>query len=313
MQSTFFQFTTKRSFNSSLKELNKMLPVLNVTHHTVKVNGIRMHYVEAGEGAPVFMLHGYPETWFAWRKQIPVLAKKYRLIVPDLRGYGGTDKPQTGYDKRNMAKDIYDLMKYLGYGKIAIVSHDRGSRVATRFAKDYRSSIDRLVTMDNIPTRTVLSSINSAMMKGYWFFYFQQILDLPEALVSGREGIYISHFLRTWSYNPEMLSDEELAVYIREYSQPGAMKGAFNDYRAGPEDWAQDQVDMDQLIDCPTLTLWGADFDFVGKMFDVLEVWKSMAKNIRGIAIPNCGHLPAEEQPEIVNKELIAFLDGWKG
>ncbi|MFN8481844.1 MAG: alpha/beta hydrolase [Anaerolineae bacterium] len=285
----------------------------NVVHHTATVNGIRMHYVEAGSGPPVILLHGYPETWFAWRKQIPVLAERYHVIAPDLRGYGGTDKPVTGYDKRNMARDIRELMAHLGYSRIVLIGHDRGARVATRFAKDYRDLIARLVVMDNIPTRVVLNSINSRMLRGYWFFYFQQVLDLPEALVAGREDIYIRHFLRSWSYNPEMLSDEEIAVYVREYSQPGGMRGAFSDYRAGPVDWEQDVADQDALIDCPTLAIWGADFEWVGKLVDMHEVWRGMAREVCGLAVPQCGHLPQEEQPAVVNAALLGFLEDWQG
>ncbi len=267
----------------------------------------------AGQGPPVFLLHGFPETWFAWRKQIPTLAQKYTVVAPDLRGYGETDKPPTGYDKRTMATDVRELMRHLGYSKIALIGHDRGARVATRFAKDFRDAIDRLVTMDNIPTRLVFNSTNAVVARKYWFFFFNQVPDLPEALIAGKEDIWLRHFYSTWSYNPEMLSDEEIAVYVRAYSQPGAMRGAFNDYRAGAEDLAQDVADADQLIDCPTLTLWGADFELVGGMFDVLEVWRGMARDVRGVAIQHCGHLPHEEQPEIVNRELLSFLDGWNG
>src|ERR1700747_1513678 len=108
-----------------------------IKHHTIRANDIRQHYMEAGEGAPVVLLHGFPETSFAWRCQIPELARRYRVIAPDLRGYGETDKPASGYDKRNMAKDLRELITALGFEKIALVGHDRGARVATRFTKDY--------------------------------------------------------------------------------------------------------------------------------------------------------------------------------
>lgn len=284
-----------------------------ITHHTVTVNNIKLHYVDAGQGPPVFLLHGFPEFWFAWRKQIPVLAQYYRVIAPDLRGYGDSEKPPIGYDKRTMATDIYQLMHHLGYGRIALIGHDRGARVATRFAKDYRSAIDRLVVLDNIPTRIIMQTLNAERARRQWFFLFNQIRDLPEALIAGREEIWLRYFFRTWSYNPEMMSDEEVAVYVKAYSQPGALRGAFNDYRAAPEDVAQDEADADQLIDCPTLVLWGADSEVVPALFDVMQIWSSMAHNVRGAAIPHCGHLPPEEQPNVVNKELLTFLGGWTG
>lgn len=280
---------------------------------TELINGIRMHFTEAGEGPPVVLLHGWPETSYAWRKQIPVLAKRYRVIAPDLRGYGDTEKPKDGYDKRTMAQDIASLVDFLGYERIALVGHDRGARVATRFAKDHAGMLDRLVVMDNIPTRVVFQNTDAKLARGYWFFYFNQVMDLPEALIAGREEIWLRHFYKDWSYDPGMMTDEEVAVYTKAYSQPGAMRGAFNDYRAGAQDLSQDLEDADVRIQCPTLVLWGADFRLVGGMFDVLGVWRDMCTDVRGAAIERCGHLPHEEQPAVVNDHLLKFLDGWRG
>jgi pimeloyl-ACP methyl ester carboxylesterase len=285
-----------------------------VTQHTAQVNGIKQHWVSIGSGAPVYLLHGFPETWYAWRKQIPVLAERFRVIAPDLRGYGDTEKPAAGYDKRTMANDVLALMDHLGHEKIALVGHDRGARVGTRFAKDHRDRIDRFVAMDNIPTRVVAETYNATLARqGYWFFSFLGVPDLPEALIAGREELWLTHFYRSWSYNPDMLSSEEIAVYVRAYQQPGAVRGSCMDYRAAPEDTAQDLEDADHLIDCPTLALWGADFEIVGKAYDVLDVWKGLARDVRGLAIPECGHLCQEEQPAVVNRELVQFLDGWAG
>lgn len=176
--------------------------MLAVTHHTTRVNNLKIHYVEAGSGPPVFLLHGFPETWYAWRKQIPVLAERYRVIAPDLRGYGETEKPPDGYDKRTMAKDIYELMRQLGYKKAAIVGHDRGARLATRFAKDYPSAVDRLVVMDNIPTRIIFERMNAEVARGHWFFIFNNVPDLPEALITGREEIWLRFIFSSWCYTP---------------------------------------------------------------------------------------------------------------
>jgi haloacetate dehalogenase len=289
------------------------MQIPGITHHTVGVNSIRMHYVEAGQGPPVFLLHGFPETWFAWRKQIPVLSQKYRIIVPDLRGYGATEKPPTGYDKRTMARDIYELMRHLGYQKAVIIGHDRGARVATRFAKDYRSAIDRLAVLENIPTRVIFQTLDAHKATPQWFFIFNQVHDLPEALIGDHIEIWLRYFYRNWSYNPEMMSDEEVLTYVKAYSQPGALRGAFNDYRAGPEDVAQDEADANELIDCPTLALWGANSPVVPTLFNVMEIWQKMAHNVRGVEIPQCGHLPEEEQPEAVSNALLDFLEGWNG
>jgi haloacetate dehalogenase len=291
-----------------------MEQVMNeVRHHTIRANGIRHHYAEAGEGAPVILLHGFPETSYAWRHQIPVLAKTYRVIAPDLRGYGETEKPASGYDKRTMANDVRELMRVLDLPRIALVGHDRGARVATRFAKDHADVLDRLVVMDNVPTRIVAREFNARLARAYWFFIFHQVADLPEALISGREDLWLRHFFSDWCYNPHAISGEAYDTYVKAYRSPGAVRGALADYRANAEDVAQDVLDADVKIACPTLSLWGADFYAVGQMFDMAAVWAEMADDLRTFAVPQCGHLPQEEQPEIVNQLLLEFLAGWRG
>jgi pimeloyl-ACP methyl ester carboxylesterase len=281
--------------------------------YTVEANGIRQFVVEAGEGPPVILLHGFPETNFAWRFQIPALAERYRVIAPDLRGYGESDKPATGYDKRNMAKDIRELMRVLDLPKIALVGHDRGARVATRFAKDYPDLIDRLVVMDNVPTRIVARELNAAIAKRYWFFLFHLVPDLPEALIAGREHIWLRHFFSDWTYDPSTISGEAFDTYVRAYQAPGAVRGAMADYRANAEDIAQDEADADVKISCPVMSLWGSDFHAVGKLFDMAKVWSEFADDLVTYPIPQCGHLPQEERPDVVNKLLLDFLDGWRG
>ncbi|MEK1894306.1 MAG: alpha/beta hydrolase [Rhizobium sp.] len=163
---------------------------MKLKRYGIYANGIRQHVVEAGEGPPVVLLHGFPETNFAWRFQIPVLAERYRVIAPDLRGYGETEKPATGYDKRNMALDLRELMKELQIEKIALVGHDRGARVSTRFAKDYPDLIDRLVVMDNVPTRIVARDLDAKVAKAYWFFLsiWSQIFPRPSSQVVSTSG-----------------------------------------------------------------------------------------------------------------------------
>lgn len=282
--------------------------------HNAHLNGIDIHWVSAGSGPPVFLLHGFPETSYGWRKQIPVLAKNYTVIAPDLRGYGDTEKPGVGYDKRTMAEDLLALMDHLGHDRIALAGHDRGARVATRFAKDHPERLDRLVVMDNIPTRVVAETYDLQKARaGYWFFTFLTVPELPEILIAGKEREFIEHFYRTWSYDSDMLSEDEIEVYAEAFRQPGAIKGACDDYRAGREDVEQDTADRETLIDCPVLALWGADFDAVGRAYDVEAVWRTIARDVTAVAIDHCGHLCQEERPDVVNKHLTAFFSTWKG
>ena len=285
----------------------------SVQHLTVRANGIRQHYLDAGSGPPVVLLHGFPETSFAWRHQIPALTQSFRVIAPDLRGYGETDKPASGYDKRTMANDLVALLNELKVPKIALVGHDRGARVATRFAKDHPDLLDRLVIMDNVPTRIVSRSMNAQIARAYWFFTFHLVSDLPEALIVGREEIWLRHFFSNWCCNPHTIAGADFNHYVAAYQAPGAVRGALADYRATAEDNEQDLVDADVRISCPVLSLWGADFDAVGKTFDMASVWAEMASDLRAIPIEQCGHLPHEEQPEVVNRLLIEFLKGWNG
>lgn len=286
---------------------------IDITHHTRRANGIRQHYLDAGSGPVVVLLHGFPETSFAWRHQIPVLARHYRVIAPDLRGYGETDKPGSGYDKRNMALDIVRLLDELGIGKVALIGHDRGARVATRLTKDHPERVDRLIVMDNVPTRVVAQNMNPQTARAYWFFLFHLVADLPETLIAGKEAEWLHHFFADWCYNPHTIEGADFETYVKAYKRPGAVRGAMADYRANAEDVAQDLVDADTKIACPTMALWGEDFYAVGGMFDMKAVWESMATDLRAEPIARCGHLPQEEQPERVNELLVDFLRGWTG
>ena len=195
---------------------------VEVKHHTRRANGIRQHYLDAGCGPVVVLLHGFPETSFAWRFQIPVLARDFRVIAPDLRGYGETDKPSLGYDKRNMALDIVRLLDKLDVGQVALVGHDRGARVATRLTKDYPGRANRLVVMDNVPTRVVAQNMNPQTARAYRFFLFHLVPDLPETLIAGKEAEWLHHFFSDWCYNPHTIEGAAFDTYVKAYRRPGA-------------------------------------------------------------------------------------------
>ncbi len=169
------------------------------------------------------LLHGFPETSYAWRYQIPVLAERYHVIAPDLRGYGETDKPAAGYDKRTMATDLVELLKALGIGRIALVGHDRGARVATRFAKDHPDLLDRLVVMDNVPTRIVARSMNAQIARAYWFFLFHLVPDLPEALIAAGRPL-AAPLLLGLVLQPHAISGADFDAYVAAYRAPGAVR-----------------------------------------------------------------------------------------
>jgi haloacetate dehalogenase len=158
--------------------------------------------------------------------------------------------------------------------------------------------------MDNVPTRILVENSSPAWPIG-WFVAFLGVPDLPEALIAGREETWLTHFYRSWSYNPDMLSPEEIDVYVRAYQQPGAVRGSAMDYRAVAEDVKQDVEDSAELITCPVLILWGEDFEVNSRFFNLLDVWRGMAKDVHGVGIPQCGHLCQEENRTLSMKHLM--------
>jgi haloacetate dehalogenase len=158
----------------------------------------------------------------------------------------------------------------------------------------------------------IFESMNAPIAQAAWFFLFQGVRDLPEALIQGREDIWLRYILTGWAYNPEAFTEADIATYVRAYAQPGGLRGAFEDYRAWREDLAQDQVDANIKIKCPTLALWGADFD-AAKMVDMAATWRDLADDLVTVPIAQSGHLPQEEQPDAVTKALLDFLLPWEG
>ena len=177
-------------------------------HQMASVNGINIHYVTQGQGAPVILLHGWPEFWYSWRKQIPVLSDRFQVIAPDLRGFGYSDKPLSGYDTRTSASDIYELVRHLGHEQVSIVAHDIGARVAYRFTLDHEETVRRLALLDATPPMEQLGPQAPAVVRERWHSYFHQQFDLPEKLIEGREEIYLRHIFRDWTINKYPPSQE---------------------------------------------------------------------------------------------------------
>ena len=160
---------------------------IQLTHRTAVVNRVRLHYVVAGQGEPVVLLHGWPETWYQWRKIIPSLAEKYTVIAPDMRGLGDSSKPAAGYDKRTVADDICRLVRKLGFERIFLVGHDWGGPVAYAYACLNPDSVRRLVILDTVIPGAGLEEIT----KELWHVHFHRVRDLPEFLVAGKEREYL--------------------------------------------------------------------------------------------------------------------------
>jgi pimeloyl-ACP methyl ester carboxylesterase len=273
-----------------------------------RVNGIKMHYVREGEGPPLFLLHGWPQTLYEWRLVAPALARHYTVIAPDLRGYGGSDKPAGGYDKRTMATDIRALARHLGYERFRLVGHDRGARVAYRYALDWEDDLERLVLLDSVPTRHIFEHIDKNTALTFWHFFFHQVPDLPEVLVGANVEAYLRHFYHAGAFQRGAFTPEVIAHYVHAYSQSGALRGGFNDYRAAATiDLEHDAADAGRRLKVPLLVLWGAE-SRTTSISPVLEIWRGLAEQVEGEAIPECGHYLPEEQPDLVATRLLRFL-----
>src|SRR6267378_1862282 len=221
---------------SSLSAISGKVPA-GFTDHDAEVNGVRIHYSIGGKGSPVVLLHGYAQTSHMWNPVMPLLARNHTVIVPDVRGAGSSSKPESGYDKKNMAVDIHDLVTSLGFKRASIVGHDIGLMVAYAYAAQFPQETERLVLMD-----AFLPGIgdwkNVWLMRDLWHFHFHG--EVPLALVKGRERTYFEHFWNDFAAAPKhSVPEADRRFYAKKYAKPGAMRAGFEVFRAFPQD-AQD-------------------------------------------------------------------------
>ena len=286
--------------------MNNIQEQFHYEHRTAMVNGIRLHYVTAGSGDPIVLLHGWPQTWYEWKDIIPALAKSHTVIVPDLRGAGLSDKPKNGYDKLTLAKDIHSLVDQLGFKQVSLVGHDIGGMVAFTYAAEYPESVEKLVLLDMLVPGLGLENFMDVAKGGMWHFGFHMVPDLPEALITGREHLYLDHFFKELTYNPTAIKEEDVAEYVRQYSAPGALRAGFEYYRTMLEEGKYNQKYKEQKLTMPILA-YGGEFSTGDYLRQSLL---SIATHVEGGSIPECGHFIAEEQPEFLIKELTKFLIG---
>jgi haloacetate dehalogenase len=281
----------------------------------VDVDGVRIHARVGGEGPPVLLLHGYPQTHVMWHEVAPALAETRTVVVADLRGYGDSGKPASdaahaSYAKRAMAADMAGLMTALGHERFALVGHDRGARVAHRFCLDHPDRVERAAVLDIVPTRHVFANVDRALATVYdhWFFLAQPP-DLPEVLIGGAPEYFLCRKLDQWSGPHATFTEEAMGEYIRCFADPETIRASCEDYRAAASiDLEHDDADAaaGRRIPCSLLVLWAAR-GYVGAAYDVLEVWREYADNVGGRAIDS-GHFIPEEAPVETIAALRQFL-----
>lgn len=285
------------------------------TQGRIAVNGTDIAYRIAGQGEPLLLLHGHPQTQAIWHKVAPYLTSQYSVVLADLRGYGDSGKPEPDadhhlYSKREMAQDQYELMLALGFKQFSVIAHDRGARVAHRLALDHPQAVKRMVLMDIAPTLSMYQQTNEEFARAYWHWFFLiRPAPLPEALISHDADLYLRSVMGSRSAGMQPFTDEAYADYLRCLQLDGTARGICEDYRASASiDLQHDQIDLEasRKVQCPLLILWGEQ-GTVGKCFKPLEEWAKVAEQVTGEALP-CGHYIAEEQPELLLEKVLPFL-----
>jgi len=267
------------------------------------VNGVRLHYLVAGKGDPVVLLHGYAETSHMWLPLIAKLADRHTVIAPDLRGFGDSSASPDGYTKAEMARDIHALVKSLNYDRIRLVGHDIGLMVAYAYAAQYPAEVDRLVLMEAfLPGVGDWNSV--FLLRDLWHFHFYG--KTPLALVTGRERIYLDHFWNDFAADPKKsVSEKDREFYAKAYAQPGHMAAGMEVFRAFPKD-AEDFARFAKTkLTMPLLVLSG---EKAGGPF-LIEQGKMVATNVEGVLVQGSGHWLMEEAPNQVIPKLVEFLN----
>jgi pimeloyl-ACP methyl ester carboxylesterase len=273
-------------------------------HAYAELGDVRLHYVTAGEGPAVVLLHGWPQTWYMWRDIIPGLAKTYRVIAPDLRGLGDSSRPVGGYDKKTLANDVWRLAhEVLGEQRLFVVGHDWGGPTAFALAAQHREAVRRVAIFD-VP---VPGDGTPVMFNNRWHHALHWELDFPEALTAGREDLYLGFFYRNWGARPDAISEEAQHEYLRTYRQPGAMRAGFNLYRATPQDVADNETFLAQGKLPMPVACYGGPLGR-GRGMAAMESWQRVATNVRGGIAENCGHWIPEERPDWALAQLLAFF-----
>jgi pimeloyl-ACP methyl ester carboxylesterase len=278
-------------------------------HGTIDTNGIKLHYVTQGEGALMFMLHGFPEFWYSWRHQIPEFAKDYKVVAVDLRGYNDSDKPQaqSAYVMSEFVEDVKGVIAGLGYESCILVGHDWGGAIAWSFAYAYPELVSRLIVMNlPHPAKFAAGLRTPQQMLKSWYIAFFQIPFLPEFLIQLNDYRLIGEAFRGMAIDQSAFTDADIEQYKNAFAKRGALTGAINYYRNLPTYLSQKKVWG--ILKIPTLMIWGEEDRALGK--ELTYGTEEYVQELRIRYIPNCSHWVQQEQPQLVNQMMREFLDG---
>jgi epoxide hydrolase 4 len=278
-------------------------------HRSAVVNGIRLHYVESGDGPPVVLLHGFPEFWYSWRHQIPALAAAgCRAVAPDLRGYNESDKPPgvDNYRPEVLVEDVAGLIRHLGPEPAVVVGHDWGGVIAWLTTMRYPDLVRRLVVLNAPHPATFLAELRRARqyLRSLYVFFFQ-LPWLPEAGLRFQNFGLIGHALRRQPVHPGAFTNDDIRLYKAALAKPGALTAALNYYRAAFR-YRRETARMFRPVAIPTLLIWGARDAYLNPhVTDGLLAW---APHLRVIEIPDASHWVQNDAQDAVNRAIIDFL-----
>lgn len=289
----------------------------------IKANGVLINLVHGGSGDPLLLLHGYPQTHVMWHKVAPKLAEHYAVVIPDLRGYGDSEKPPcldgdlSVYCKRTTAQDQVEVMAELGFDAFYVVGHDRGARVGHRMALDYPERVRTFTSLDVVASQAAFDHMDSQLSFAWFHWHLmRQPSPLPETMIRNSAKVYLDFLLERWTAIDGAITGEAYAEYWRCFSDPETVRATCADYRAVELDLVHDEEDRGRKLSCPVLVLWGGNMAKrpgwqTGARLDMLTTWRDRAVDVRGKAL-DCGHFLPEERPEEMIAELLAFLSACK-
>jgi haloacetate dehalogenase len=283
--------------------------------YTIHRDGVALHARIAGKGAPLLLLHGHPQSHAMWHRVAPELARRFTVVMMDLRGYGDSGRPEAdethaAYSKREMARDAIAVMHYQGFDQFQVLAHDRGARVAHRLAADHPQAVQRMMLLDIAPTLAMYENTSQAFATAYWHWFFLiQPPPLPEALIDSDPVRYIRSVMGKRHAGLGAFAPEAMAEYERCIQIAGSARGICEDYRASASiDLEHDRADVaaGNKLALPLKVLWG-EHGVVGQNFAVLPLWRERALQVSGAALP-CGHYIAEEAPESLLAQAQDFF-----
>jgi haloacetate dehalogenase len=291
------------------------MPIADFETRIIRTSSTDIAVSTGGAGPPLLLIHGYPQMRTMWHATAPALARTFRVVAADLRGYGDSSKPPAGddfsaYSKRAMAADMVEVMSALGHESFFVAGHDRGARVAHRLALDHPERVRAACVMDIAPTLHMFDTTDQKFATGYyhWFFLIQPD-GLPEHLIGLDPQYYVKEKLRRWAAPGAQFDPSAVAEYVRAFT-PETIRASCDDYRAAASiDLDHDRADRSRRVTCPLLVLWGAK-GFVQRTYNVLDVWRDYASVVSGRAL-DCGHfLPEEAAPDVI-AELELFFSAY--